>query len=41
MCKYTKLRGNIICKESIRQLIQENYNHQIHHNVLDITAYSE
>ena len=39
--KYTKSRGNISCKESIRQLLKENYKHQSYNNVLSINTYIE
>ena len=41
MDKHTKRGGNISCKESIRQLLKENCNHQSYHNVLHFNTYTE
>ena len=40
ICKYTKHRANISCKESIQQLLKKNYNHQSYHNNFGINIYS-
>ena len=39
--KYSKCRGTISCKESIRKLLKENYKHQSYNKVLSINTYIE
>ena len=41
MYKYTKRRGYISCRESIQQILKENYNQQSYHNILGVNTYSE